>query len=64
MELPPDVANKIDTLITQCKNLTDAQIKTRAYLTDPMKSILRRQKSGEKMANHPVFDGWITPKSD
>lgn len=64
MELPPDVANKIDTLITQCKNLTDAQIKTRAYLTDPMKSILRRQKLGEKMANHPVFDGWITPKSD
>jgi uracil-DNA glycosylase family 4 len=63
MELPPDIANKIDTLITQCKNITDAQIKTRAYLTDPMKSILRRERLGEKMFNHPVFDGWIAPKS-
>ena len=63
MELPHDIAVKVDTLITQCGNLTDAQIKTRTYLTDPMKSILRRQKSGEKMSNHPVFDGWIAPKS-
>jgi len=63
MELPHDIAVKVDALITQYGNLTDAQIKTRAYLTDPMKSILKRQKSGEKMSNHPVFDGWIVPKS-
>jgi uracil-DNA glycosylase family 4 len=64
MELPHDVAVKVNALITQCRNLTDAQIKTRAYLTDPMKSILRRQKSGEEMTNHPVFDGWIASKSE
>lgn len=63
VDLPQDIANKIDALTTRCKNLTDAQIKTRAYLTDPMKSILRRQKLGERMSNHPVFDGWIVPKT-
>ena len=62
MELPSDIADKVDSIILQCKNLTDAQIKTRAYLTDPMKNILKRQKSGEKMSNHPVFDGWIATK--
>jgi uracil-DNA glycosylase family 4 len=64
MDLPMDIASKVDILINKCGNLTDAQIKTRAYLTDPMKGILRRQKSGEKMSNHPVFDGWISPKPE
>jgi len=64
IELPQDIAIKVDALTAQYKNLTDAQIKTRAYLTSPMKSILRRQRLGEKMSNHPVFDGWIAPKSE
>lgn len=64
MDLSPDIASKIDILINQCRNLTDAQIKTRAYLTDPMRGILRRQKSGEKMSNYPVFDGWISLKPE
>ncbi len=63
MDLPLDIASKVDILITRCRNLTDAQIKTKAYLTSPMKNILRRQRLGEKMSNHPIFDGWITPKS-
>jgi len=62
MELPQDIADKVDALITRCRDLTDAQIKTKAYWTSPMKNILRRQRLGEKMSNHPVFDGWIIPK--
>lgn len=64
MDLPSNIGEKVDRLLTQCEGLNDSQIKTRAYLTDPMKDILRRQKRGERMLNHPIFEGWVPPKHE
>lgn len=59
VELPRDVSAKLDVILAEYGGLSEAQIKTRAYLTEPVKSILKRQRQGARMLNHPVFDGWI-----
>lgn len=63
MELPEEVARKVNLVVERYGELTNAQIKTQAYLTEPMKNILRRQRQGETMLNHPLFEGWIRPTS-
>jgi len=60
--LPSNVAEKVDDVVQQNHSLTDARIKVRTYLTKPMKDIIRRQQRGERVLNHPVFEGWIQPK--
>ena len=63
MELPEEVARKVNLVIERYGELTNVQIKTQAYLTEPMRNILRRQQHGEAMLNHPLFEGWIRPIS-
>jgi uracil-DNA glycosylase family 4 len=63
MELPEEVARKVNLVLERYGELTNAQIKTQAYLTEPMRNILRRQRHGETMLNHPLFEGWIRPAS-
>ncbi|MBI4331884.1 MAG: uracil-DNA glycosylase [Chloroflexi bacterium] len=62
MGLTLDTEKVIDDLVRECQALTDFQIKTKAYLTDPIRDILRRQKAGERMLNHPIFEGRIPAK--
>lgn len=64
MGLPSNIAGKVDRLVEQCGHLTDSQIKTKAYMTAPMKQLIRRQRSGENTLNHPTFDGWIPTRKD
>ncbi len=59
-KLSAEVDAKVNEIICECGHLTDAQIKTRAYLTEPMKAILRRRGNGEKILNRPVFEGWLS----
>ena len=60
MELTEEVARKVDLLLERYGELTNHQIKTQTYLTEPMRDILRRQRLGERMLNHPLFEGWIS----
>ncbi len=63
MELPEEVARRVNLVIERYGEFTNAQIKTQAYLTEPMRNILRRQRQGETMLNHPVFEDWIPSAS-
>jgi uracil-DNA glycosylase family 4 len=63
IELPSNILNKINSILTQYGTLTNAEIKTKAYLTDPIKTMLRRRRKGERILNHPIFEGWISPQS-
>jgi len=56
---PPDVGNEdrplIDSLIDQLAKLSDAQLKTRAYLTKPMKDALIAERTGASRLNMPLL---------
>lgn len=56
---PPDVGNEdrhlIDNLIDQLAKLSDAQLKTRAYLTKPMKDALIAERTGASRLNMPLL---------
>jgi uracil-DNA glycosylase family 4 len=55
MDLPPDINGKVETLLEKYGKHTDSEIKTSAYLTKPMKNIIRRMNEGESFLNQPVF---------
>lgn len=63
MELPQNVDEKVGRILAQYGNLTDRQIKISAYLTDPMKNVIRCQLRGEDVLNRPIFEGWIPPQT-
>lgn len=45
----------VDAVLEETKYLSDAQLKTKAYLTNPMKRILQREKIGETQLNKPLL---------
>lgn len=45
----------INELLDELKDATDSEIKTKVYLTKPMKYILRKEKKGEMMLKTPVL---------
>ncbi len=45
----------INTLLNEMRLFTDSQMKTRVYLTKPMKYILRKEKNGTMMLKTPVL---------
>lgn len=45
----------IDEKISELKDYSDAEIKTRVYLTSPMKYILRNERAGRTMIKVPVL---------
>ena len=50
-----DIAGLIAEVCESTRRLTDAQLKTRAYLTSPMKRVLRAEKAGSTMINRPLL---------
>ncbi len=59
MHLPIEVKQKIDYILQQYGPMNEKEIKTRTYLTKPVKQILHRQRQGERVLNYPVFEGFI-----
>lgn len=53
--LHPDEARTADDVLARYSRLTDAELKSRVYLTRPMKRLLRRERAGELTHNAPVF---------
>ncbi|UOR14674.1 hypothetical protein LCM05_09255 [Qipengyuania aquimaris] len=54
-ELEIRTAKLIDRLLEDTEGLSDSQLKTRAYLTNPMKRILRQEKVGSHQLNKPLL---------
>jgi hypothetical protein len=59
MQLPDELAQKVEGILSAYGQLTDSQIKTAAYLTAPVKKIRLRERTGERILNQPLFEGWI-----
>jgi hypothetical protein len=54
-QVEPAIARIVDGVIESTARLTDGQLKTRTYLTEPMKRILRAEKTGRSMINTPLL---------
>lgn len=50
-----DLALLVAEMVSRTSDISDAQLKTRAYLTAPMKELLRREKLGESTLNRPLM---------
>jgi uracil-DNA glycosylase family 4 len=55
MDLPTEINNKVETILKKYGDHSDKDIKISAYLTKPVKAILRRKNNGESVLNQPVF---------
>lgn len=55
VSIAPRVSEIADQIIKSTSRLTDAQLKTRVYLTEPMKRVLRDEKAGHRMINKPLL---------
>lgn len=54
-----DLIKYIESKLVDLVGMTDAALKTRAYLTKPMKKILREEKvNSNNMYNIPILIGW------
>jgi len=45
----------VDEVVDSTTPLSDAQLKTRAYLTEPMRLVLKAEKAGHPMLNKPLW---------
>jgi hypothetical protein len=58
-DAPPKIAEAdtvlIDCLLDELSQLSDAQLKTRAYLTAPMKEALKAERKGIRQLNRPLL---------
>jgi uracil-DNA glycosylase family 4 len=54
-DIPPDLAAVINEVLESVVAIDDGQLKTRAYLTEPMKRLLRAEKAGQPMLNRPLL---------
>lgn len=52
---PDDVSALIESVASSFGKLSDSQLKTRVYLTSPMKKLLRLEKAGHNMFNAPII---------
>lgn len=59
-EIATDKREFIDERLNELKDLSDAKIKTRVYLTAPMKYILRQENTGRTMIKVPVLYNNLT----
>jgi hypothetical protein len=53
--LSPEDTCLVDSIVERYGHLSEAQVKTRVYLTPPMKAILRQERAGRPTHNAPVF---------
>jgi uracil-DNA glycosylase family 4 len=53
--LPTEIRDVAAGVITDTKSLSDAQLKTKSYLTKPMKDYLRAERSGRSQLNRPLI---------
>jgi uracil-DNA glycosylase family 4 len=49
------LAKIVDEVVSSTVRASDSQLKTRAYLTRPMKRVLRAEKAGQTMLNTPLL---------
>lgn len=58
-QLDPEIGRFIESKLKDLAEKSDAVLKTRAYLTKPMKEILRKEKdASNNMYNIPILIGW------
>jgi uracil-DNA glycosylase family 4 len=53
--LPEETRQLVIEVVEQVRAISEAQLKTKVYLTQPMKSILRAERSGAYALNYPIF---------
>ena len=53
--LSPDVREVATKVVADIKRLSDAQLKTKSYLTEPMKEYLRAERAGRSQLNRPLL---------
>lgn len=53
--IDPQLTSVIDEIVSSTSHISDGQLKTRAYLTPPMKRILTAEKAGRPMLNVPLL---------
>lgn len=54
-EIPVDHKKRIDQILAEIENLSDSQLKTKAYLTAPMKEALQAERRGIRQLNRPLL---------
>lgn len=55
LDLSPEAITIVDEIVTRFADYDESAIKTAAYLTKPMKTILRAERAGRPMLNAPIF---------
>ena len=63
-EVPLDIYNIVNRTVREIANLSESELKTKVYLTRPMKAILRVERTGAYALNYPIFDTSIRPRVD
>lgn len=53
--LDEDEVALLARVLERCRKMTNAQIKSAAYRTPPMRALLKRERAGEKTLNKPVL---------
>lgn len=53
--LPPWLHDVAVAVVAETKRLSDSQLKTKSYLTKPMKEYLRAERSGHSQLNRPLL---------
>ncbi|MGQ0589821.1 MAG: uracil-DNA glycosylase [Sphingosinicella sp.] len=54
-QVPDEVRKLVEAILQEIDSLTDAQLKTRSYLTKPMKDSLRAERIGSIQLNRPLL---------
>lgn len=54
-KLPGNIRQSINKILTDTTGLDDSQLKTRVYLTGPMKAALRLEQGGMRQLNKPLL---------
>lgn len=53
--LPPGIREVASNVVAEAKHLSDSQLKTKSYLTKPMKEYLRAERAGRSQLNKPLL---------
>lgn len=53
--LAPDLRDVAAEVVAETRRLSDAQLKTKSYLTTPMKEYLRAERAGSSQLNRPLL---------
>lgn len=55
-DIDHEILESISKIIDSISTIDDSRLKTKAYLTRPMKTLLRMEKTGRSALNYPLFD--------